>query len=245
MIEIRHQEMLYTSDTQQAYDELYDSGGIALSDSYYLWLLNLLDPKPGKLLIDISCGRGQLVQFAVNRGVNAIGLDFSKSAIKKCQIFDPDPNWIVSDGEMLGLKSECADYITHIGNLEHYQNPGAGIREVSRLLKPDGSAFILLPNGFSLIGNIKHVMKTGEVFDDGQPLQRYNTKLGWEKLLSKNGLQVIKIARYEHFMPRTKQDWISHFKKPTRILRWLFSWMVPFNLSNSFVYICQRSEGSS
>jgi len=245
MIEIRHQEMLSTNDTQQAYDELYDSGGIDLSDSYYLWLLNLLDPQPGKLLVDISCGRGQLVHFALKRGVNAIGLDFSKSAIKNCRIFDPRPNWIVSDGEMMGLRDGCADYITHIGNLEHYQNPGAGIHEVSRLLKPDGIACILLPNGFSLIGNVKHVMKTGEVFDDGQPLQRYNTNLGWKKLLFQNGLHVFKTARYEHFMPKTEQDWIAHLKKPTRILRWLFAWMVPFNLSNSFVYFCRRSKGSS
>lgn len=243
MIEIRHEKMYKTSDTQQAYDDLYSEGGIDLSDSYHLWILNKLKPKQGKLLVDISCGRGRLVHFASKMGVKALGLDFSKSAIRKSKALNPEPHWVVSDGERVSLRENCADYITHIGNLEHYQDPRAGIREVARLLKSDGIACILLPNGFSLLGNIKHVMKKGEVFDDGQPLQRYNTRFGWEKLLSNNGLEVYKTIRYEHFMPRTKRDWIAHLKRPTRLFRWFFAWLIPFNLSNCFVYFCHKSTG--
>ena len=110
-------------------------------------------------------------------------------------------------------------------------------------MKPDGIACILLPNGFSLIGNIKHVAKTGDMFDDGQPLQRYNTRVGWEELLTKNGLQIIRTVRYEHYFPKTIKDWIAHLKRPTRLFRWLFAWLVPFNLSNCFVYFCRRDEG--
>lgn len=239
MIEIRHQKMDTSQDTQNAYDHLYEHGGIDLADSYYLWILDQLKPKPGKLLLDISCGRGRLVAMAIERGVRAIGLDFSSSAVRIGQSKCASAGWVVSDGEQSGLMAGCADYITHIGNLEHYQDPDAGASEIARLLKPDGIACILLPNGFSLIGNIKHVAQTGFVFDDGQPLQRYNTRGGWQQLLEQNGLQVVKTIRYEHAAPRTKKEWIQHLRRPSRILRLLVKWMVPFNLSNSFIYFCK------
>jgi len=172
MIEIRHNTIIDSSRSQFAYDKLYALGGIDLSDSYYLWLLEKMDLIPGKVLIDISCGRGKLAAFAKKKGLYVIGLDFSLSAIKAAQQIDSDLNLVVSDGEKIALKEECADYITHIGNLEHYQNPSMGIQEIARLLKNDGIAVILLPNGFSIAGNIQHVRKTGQVFDDGQPTKR-------------------------------------------------------------------------
>ncbi len=242
MIEIRHNTITDTSRSQSAYNLFYDDGGVDLSDSYYLWLLGKINPLPGKLLIDVSCGRGKLAAFARKKGLRVLGLDFSLSAIKVAQRTDPELNLLISDGEQIALKAQCADYVTHIGNLEHYQNPELGVREVARILKLDGTAIILLPNGFSIAGNVQHVRRTGEVFDDGQPLQRYNTREGWRELLEANGLTVYKTIRYEHFLPRTKRDWMAHVKRPSRLLRWMLAWAIPFNLSNCFVYFCRRTS---
>ena len=242
MIEIRHATITDTANSQFAYDDLYSEGGIDLSDSYYLWLLEKIKPVPGKVMVDVSCGRGKLAAYARKRGLRVIGLDFSLSALKVAQHSDPEQDLIVSDGEQIALKAQVADYVTHIGNLEHYQNPNIGVQEVARLLKPDGTAVILLPNGFSIVGNIQHVRKTGQVFDDGQPIQRYNTREGWQELLEANGLSVIKTIRYEHFLPKTKRDWLSHLKRPSRLLRWALAWAIPFNLSNCFVYFCKRKS---
>jgi len=242
MIEIRHATITDTANSQFAYDDLYSEGGIDLSDSYYLWLLEKIRPIPGKLLIDVSCGRGKLAAFARAKGLKIIGLDFSLSAIRVAQQADPELHLLISDGEQIALKAQIADYVTHIGNLEHYQNPDLGVQEVARLLKPDGTAVILLPNGFSLAGNIQNVRRTGWVFDDGQPIQRYNTREGWRELLEANGLTVIKTIRYEHFLPKTRKDWLSHLKRPSRLLRWALAWAIPFNLSNCFVYFCKRTS---
>lgn len=242
MIEIRHNTITDTSRSQSAYDLFYDDGGVDLSDSYYLWLLEKINPLPGKLLIDVSCGRGKLAAFARQKGLDVIGLDFSLSAMKVAQQKGLDLSLFISDGEKIALREGCADYVTHIGNLEHYQDPSAGVQEVARLLKPDGTGIILLPNGFSIAGNIQHVRRTGWVFDDGQPLQRYNTREGWRALLESNGLNVYKTIRYEHFLPKTKEDWLTHLKRPSRLLRWALAWAIPFNLSNCFVYFCRRSS---
>lgn len=244
MIEIRHPAIIDTPNSQSAYDDLYSDGGIDLSDSYYIWLLDKIKPIPGKTLVDISCGRGKLAAFARAKGLDVIGLDFSLSAIRVAQRLDSKLNLFISDGEQIALKPKCADYVTHIGNLEHYQNPDLGVREVARILKPEGTAVILLPNGFSIAGNVQHVRRTGEVFDDGQPIQRYNTRLGWQDLLQQNGLTVFETIRYEHFFPRTRNDWKAHLKRPSRLFRWALSWAIPFNLSNCFVYFCKPSSTS-
>jgi len=241
MIEIRHTTITDSTNSQSAYDDLYSEGGIDLSDSYYLWLLEKIKPVPGKVLVDVSCGRGKLSVFARGMGLNVIGLDFSLSAIRSALQINPELDLFISDGEQIALKSQCADYVTHIGNLEHYQNPDLGVQEVARILKPDGIAVILLPNGFSIAGNVQHVRKTGQVFDDGQPIQRYNTRQGWQDLLESNGLTVFKTIRYEHFLPKTRRDWLSHLKRPSRLLRWAVAWTIPFNLSNCFVYFCRRA----
>jgi SAM-dependent methyltransferase len=242
MIEIRHDHMTDTSHTKDAYNSIYQLHGILLSDSFYLWLINLLKPDSNKILLDISCGQGRLVTLAQHRGLIAIGMDFSESAIRIGSANCPDASWTVCDGEKLPMPDASVDYITHIGSLEHYIDPAAGMAEIARVLKPSGVACILLPNSFGLFGNIKHVWKTGEVFDDGQPLQRYNTLSGWKNMLVKKGLVPFSIKKYEREWPLTWRDLRWYLIRPLKVARLFSSWFIPLNLSNCFVYLCRRTE---
>lgn len=240
MIEIRHSNMHDTEDTRAAYNQVYQGDGILLRDSFYLWLLNLLKPEPGKLLLDISCGQGRLVKFAQEKGLRAMGMDFAEEAVRKGLADSSQASWAVADGEGLPLREACVDYVTHIGSLEHYQNPEAGMREIARVLKPSGTACVLLPNSYGLFGNIKHVWQTGQVFDDGQPLQHYNTRGGWHDMLAVNGLKTFRTHKYERVWPRTWADLGWYLTKPTKIARLLMTWFVPINLANCLIYLCRR-----
>ncbi len=240
MIEIRHSNMHDTEDTRAAYNQLYQGTGILLRDSFYLWLLDLLKPEPGQLLLDVSCGQGRLVKFAQEKGLLAMGMDFAEEAVYKGLSDSPQSGWAVADGECLPLREACVDYVTHIGSLEHYQNPEAGMREIARVLKPSGMACVLLPNSYGLFGNIKHVWQTGEVFDDGQPLQRYNTRGGWHDMLAANGLKAFQTHKYEREWPRTWADLDWYLTKPAKIARLFAAWFVPTNLANCLVYLCRR-----
>jgi SAM-dependent methyltransferase len=225
----------------QAYDQIYSSEGILHRDSFYLWLINLLNPIPGNNLLDISCGQGRLVYLAHKMGLNAYGIDFSMDGLKVGLLDLQDAVWSVGDGECLPVQDESFEYVTHIGSLEHYLNPELGAKEVSRVLKPDGKACVLVPNAFGLLGNIIHVWKTGDVFDDGQPLQRYGTNGFWKSLLTTNGLEVIKTYGWgEIEFPRNKQDSTQFIRHPQKIIRYIFSFFIPLNLTNHLVYLCTR-----
>lgn len=239
MIEIRHAEIDESQDSQRSYDTLYREHGIGQTDSFYLWILSLLRAKPGQSLLDISCGEGALVAFAERVGFRAYGFDFSRGALDLASRRNAGAVWI-ADAERIPLPDGQFDHVVNIGSLEHYMNMETSIRESVRVLRPDGWACYLLPNAFSLFGNIKHVWQTGEVFDDGQPLQRYNTRTGWQRLLEANGLSVKRVAKYELVWPRTWPDVIRYLRRPLRLLRLLASPLIPTNMANCIVYLCQR-----
>ena len=241
MLEIRHDRMVETSATQKAYNQMFNQGGLGQRDSYYLWLLEKLKPQPGKLLLDISCGNGRLVTLAQERGLQAIGVDFAWDGLRKGAATTPRAGWAVANGEQLPLAKESVDYITHIGSLEHYLSPEAGAMEIGRVLKQDGRACILLPNAFGLFGNIPYVWRKGDIFDDGQPLQRYATRQAWVRLLEGGGLHVTQVFGYgEVEWPRIRQDAIWLLRHPVKWVRFVASFFVPLNLSNQLVFLCSR-----
>jgi SAM-dependent methyltransferase len=241
MIEIRHDSMSDTQSTQAAYNELFAGELLVLRDSYYHWLLDRLDLPAGRRLLDISCGHGRLVTFAQQRGINAMGVDFAEDGLRYGQESSADSGWLVGDGERLPIASASFDAITHIGSLEHYQNMDAGASEMARVLKPGGRALVLLPNAFSLTGNLWHVLRNGTVFDDGQPLQRIASRAAWQAVLENNGLKVLKTIGYgEVQRPQTRADWIWMLKKPVKVIRLFVNLFVPLNLTNHFVFICTR-----
>jgi SAM-dependent methyltransferase len=240
LLEIRHPGVEEPSDSRLAYESIYREEGIVLRDSFYLWLLELLDPEPGRLLMDISCGEGRLAILASRYRINPIGIDFSYEAVKKARLYSPELIWMAGDGESLPVRSKSCDYVTHIGSLEHYEHPGSGALEISRVLKPGGRACILLPNAFGLLGNIRHVMRTGEIFDDGlQPIQRYATRGTWAHLLEQNGLIVMKTIGYgEVEMPRTVSDARWLITHPKKLAKLLITGLIPKNLKNHLVFLC-------
>ena len=209
MIEIRHRTIRQGQSTQAAYDDLYQARDILMRDSFYLWLIELIAPQPGERLLDVACGQGRLVQLAAQQGINATGVDFSYAGMLAAAQQTPTAHWLLADGETLPIADGSIDCLLNIGSLEHYEHPLQGVRELARLLKPNGRACILLPNAYGLFGNIQYVLKTGEVLDDGQPLQRYATRRTWEILLARGGLQVERLVPYSEVnRPRTAQDWL-------------------------------------
>jgi len=240
MIEIWHSKKQDAGESQGAYDDIYNNEGIHQLDSFYLWLLSLLNPYPGRRLLDVSCGQGALVNFARRAGVTAYGLDFSSAAIRRAHMDVGAACFVVGDGAHLAFPDESFDYVMCIGSLEHFIDPLAGMREICRVLHKNGSACILLPNTFSILGNVHYACKCGDVFDDGQPIQRYNTHLGWKHMLAQSGLSVDRVIKYELPWPRTHTDWWWYLRRPRKIIHLLVGLAIPLNLANCFVFLCSR-----
>ncbi|MGC9358560.1 MAG: class I SAM-dependent methyltransferase, partial [Anaerolineae bacterium] len=229
-----------TKASLAAYDHLHAAGKLLQRDSFYKWLVRLLRPVPGRRLLDVSCGQGGVLQFATEARLEAFGLDLAPAAVKMARERAVEATVNVGDAERLPYGDNTFDYVTNIGSVEHYLHPCCAVREMSRVLKADGLACILMPNTFGLLGNILHVWRTGDVFDDGQPLQRYGTPRQWRSLLEGNGLRVVRTFKYEREWPRTWADLWWYCLHPHKLARVVLSVFIPFNLSSFLVFLCRK-----
>jgi ubiquinone/menaquinone biosynthesis C-methylase UbiE len=227
--------------TRRTYDDIYSGDGIRQLDSFYRWLLRLIEPVPGRRLLDVATGEGLLPNFARSiHGLDAVGCDFSLEAAKIGE-GEGDADFCVSSGEELPFPSASFDYVTCIGSLEHFLDMRAGAREMARVLRPGGTALILLPNTYSIINNVYNALKRGISTIDPQPLQRYAARAEWAMLLEECGLRVERTFKFERETPETLPEVLWYLRHPRALVRLAVGPFIPLNLSTCFVYRCRRA----
>ncbi len=228
---------------REAYEALY--GGrqpIRHLRSFYLWLLDLIRPEPGRRLLDVACGQGDLHTLARARGVEAYGLDLAETALRAGRRRGGE-GFLLADGERLPFPGACFDYVTNIGSLEHFPDPLQGVREMARVLRPGGEAWVLLPNTYSILGNVWTALRQGRSGEDHQPIQRYAARREWEEVLEEGGLRVRRVVKYERERPRTREDLLWYLRHPKPLVRLLLTPFVPLNWASCFVFQCVKEEG--
>ena len=108
-------------------------------------------PVSAKIVVDIGTGTGDFA-FAVLSRCNeakAIGVDLSaqmlKLARKKAiaQGKRDSCSWLLADGLNLPLHDESADVVVCAFVIRNFEDLTKGLREMHRILKPDGVALIL------------------------------------------------------------------------------------------------------
>lgn len=262
LIEIRHHDG--PAGSAAAYERLHAAGTLRRPDKFWPWLLDLVDLRSGLRLLDVACGSGQLVRAAADRGVEAWGVDRSQVAfwpralaaratgarspaapVAGSRSADHAATGSVhvlrADGQSLPFPDARFDRVTNIGSLEHFEDPLAGLREMARVLAPEGRALILLPNSFSLRGTVLHAWRRGEVIDDGQPIQRYGTLRQWERLLALGGLEPKRVVGCESLAPDLHRPnvWPALLRHPSR---WLIplGTLLPVTMAVEFVFLCRK-----
>jgi SAM-dependent methyltransferase len=100
-------------------------------------------PAPGRLL-DVGCGSGEFLLQAQARGWNVTGVETGHAPTAFARSLGLD----VFRGTVLEACFSSAefDYVRLNHTLEHLPNPVATLREIRRILKPEGKLFIGVPN---------------------------------------------------------------------------------------------------
>ncbi|NJO06328.1 MAG: class I SAM-dependent methyltransferase [Chloroflexaceae bacterium] len=159
MIEIRH-----TEEMRMSYDTIYSRDAMPQHwDTFFEWIIELLEPQTGRRLLDVCCGEGQSLRVAPRYGLQAVGVDFSQVAIREAAHNGAGVAW-VGDAQRLPCADASFDYVINLGSLEHLEDMAQGVREMARVLKPDGRCCIMVPNTFGYFWTIWYAGLTGEVF---------------------------------------------------------------------------------
>jgi len=93
-------------------------------------------------LLDVGCGRNQLVKKYGGFGVGVDVFDWSQGAL------------IMRDTSHLPFRDRSFDTVTVLAALNHIPNRGAVLKEIRRVLRDDGRLVMtMIPPGLSAIGH--------------------------------------------------------------------------------------------
>ena len=95
------------------------------------------------LVVDIGCGPGTAVREAARRGASAAGVDPAPAMLRLARWLTAFRRanrvaWIRGRAEDLPLPDGAVTVVWALSSLHHWQDRQAGIREISRVLKPGG-----------------------------------------------------------------------------------------------------------
>jgi len=233
-------DQINSLELRNAYDERFQNNDLRDSDSFYRWVFKRLPAVPGQTLLDVACGSGRLLYHARQAGLWTLGIDFSIEGLRRERGIDATGELALADGQSLPLPDQSMDYITNLGSLEHFINPGTGIQEMARVLKSNGVVAIVLPNAFYAGDLIWWVWRKGRSASHKQPIERFAAYDNWRELLEDNGLKVFKGWRYNFMFPRNRLDIEFYRRFPRKLIDLAVSPFIPYHFSYSFLYLCKK-----
>lgn len=104
---------------------------------------DLMEPSPGKVLLDVGCGRGDDVRVLAGRVAptgRVIGIDRSATLIHEARGAGPVPgaDFEVADAQLLPFDDRRFDAARVERTLQHVESPRRVLEEMARVVRPGG-----------------------------------------------------------------------------------------------------------
>jgi SAM-dependent methyltransferase len=132
------------------------------SEAIYQMVVRVLDReshqrnlKPN-IIVDVGCGRGNLYSHVKAKCDRYFGVD-----VFKYEDFPQSLEFktVNLDSGKVDLPESFADVICSVETIEHLENPRAFVRELVRLVKPNGLIIVTTPNQLSLLSKLTLILK--------------------------------------------------------------------------------------
>jgi 2-polyprenyl-3-methyl-5-hydroxy-6-metoxy-1,4-benzoquinol methylase len=117
---------------------------IALRD-HIAFITKSAGNRSGVELLDVGCGSGTLLGLLKHRGFQVRGLDFSSEAAAIAKS-ENDVEVAVGALEEVHFPDQSFDIVTLFHVMEHVTNPRRVLKEISRILRPEGAVVLQVPN---------------------------------------------------------------------------------------------------
>jgi SAM-dependent methyltransferase len=108
---------------------------------------------PPARILDIGCGTGWSAWVLANAGYSVVGADLNPEAFEVA----PMPNMKLQKANIMSLpfQSESFDIVACYQLLEHIPKPEQALREMLRMVRPNGMIVVVGPNLLGLLGHLR------------------------------------------------------------------------------------------
>ncbi len=198
--------------------------------------MRILVPKAGEQVLDVGCGQGYFGHAIASEGAKVVGIDVAAELIRiaKEQGSGAETYLTMSAEKMTGLANNRFDAAICILALQNMKNMPAAVQEISRVLKPQGRAVIVLnhpafriPNGSSLSYDEKaNISAKGGSASGGQyrKIYRYLSEVSQEVDMTQ-GVKNPKNKKFTYSYHHPLQVYFKAFAKAglavTRLEEWV------------------------
>jgi len=194
-----------------------------------------------KKVLEIGCGSGQLAKWVSPYVKFVTAIDTSKDMINYANstFKEKNINFTVMDGQGLRFKKNSYDFVLSFDVLEHIPNVGKHLKEVAKVLKPNGYYLLSTPNKlislpFTILQNksfTKHIKSHCSLL----------TYWALRKLFAKQGFEI----SFEKMDTRT-EFLVNKAQKTLRcaagVLKLINFKKLPLFLQTNFYIIAQNKE---
>jgi ubiquinone/menaquinone biosynthesis C-methylase UbiE len=217
------------ADNRSFYETSYHfDDDIVVPGEERLWkAIRMLDPLSGKSFLDLGSGVGWAAQLASERGGagDVVGLDFAFRALKLGQESIPGVMRVQGDGTRLPFRDDCFERVLSFGSIEHFPDVVQGLRELGRILTPDGRAVVVVPNFY---------VRTE------QPRELRLSYFGWRDRFVQAGLRIV--ATSADRGPAVLRD-----RRPARVVFRAGAKVLSFvpGLQYQFAFLLEHARGET
>lgn len=135
----------------------------------------------GKRVLEYGCGTGSSAFALASQATEVVGIDISEVAIVRARqhaaaVRAARTHFLTMDAENTSFESASFDMVCGSGIL-HHLDVGRALREVARILKPDGTAVFVEPMGHNPAINLFRRLTPGLRTQDEHPLVARDLRL--------------------------------------------------------------------
>lgn len=134
----------------------FGKGGLAHHDAAAITSASLPENKNASVL-EIGCNQGELLAKIKATGNKVVGIDINPAAVKQAQEIAPA---VPADARNMPFKADSFDVILSLHTAEHIPEPKKLFAEIARILKPGGTAHLILPPNFYGLETIRVAKET-------------------------------------------------------------------------------------
>lgn len=234
------------NNEKQFFDEVYVSGcydtmekiSYAISKSCLEYYKNFIFSNcDNKKILEYGCGKGSYAFSLAKQGANVVGIDISEVAIQLANARSKEQGveipFLVMDGERMDFEDDRFDLVCGTAILHHLQLNKA-LKEIARVLKPNGKAIFLEPMAYNPAINIFRKLMPHWRTKDEHPFRNKDLRLFKDFFHQANyeffNLFSLFFAPFICLFPNNT-DWFSlPLKVAEHLDRKLFQWVPPLKL---------------